>query len=171
MSKEKTCGDYGGKNKNGEPCKREAGYGTNNNYGKCYQHLSQKATEDELWACPKKHRDSPELVWLWDIIRDFCKKYGLVEVTYFVNAKYLIDNYRLRDKAYDEMIEHGVTEKDAVHGGMLKKHPASTTYFKAQAEARKNIKELVRGAKKENKEIDEEEMKNDPMYKFFNSFK
>lgn len=49
-----TCGDYGGANREGEPCGQPAGYGTDFQEGKCKHHRGTNADgsshEDNNWA-------------------------------------------------------------------------------------------------------------------------
>lgn len=41
----KTCGDHGGVKHNGEPCTRPAGWGTDENKGRCKNHQAEKVKE------------------------------------------------------------------------------------------------------------------------------
>lgn len=167
---DKTCGDYGGRNKNNKPCGYPAGYGTNRSHGRCYIHEDQQPDTDEVWTCPDEYRNSPNMMGLWDMVSGFCRDHSLLESTHFLIARGILDNYYLKKQSFKEMIQDGITAVDRAHGKQKKKHPASITYFKAQNAMVKNIKELIREAKRD-KGVDDEEIEDDPMYQFFQNNK
>lgn len=46
MPEKRTCGDYGGRKQNGEPCTRDAGFGVEGkDAGPCYSHVHDETTE------------------------------------------------------------------------------------------------------------------------------
>lgn len=161
MSK-KTCGDYGGKN---GTCKRPAGWGIKGkSTGRCRDHINERTETEKMWQYPTDYPDNPELRKLWEMISEFCKKFQITSVPYFLLANNVIENYYIKKKAFIDMENDGITAEDRAHGKMKKKHPASTTYFKAHNALKSSLKELISKAKNE---ATDEDIKNDPLTKFY----
>jgi len=173
----KTCGDFGGKTAKGEPCQNKAGAGTDSDLGRCYWHQNQeqpkkkepKNTENrhELWECPAEYAEVKELRILWDLIRKFCENHGLTSVDYWILANNVMENYTIKRRCFNTLIEEGLTVGDPDHGDRsVKKHPASLNYFKALRAVQSNLKDIVKNAEKDG--TNKEELEADPMFRFFN---
>lgn len=158
----KTCGDFGGKN---GTCGLAAGWGIEGKTtGRCKYHINEKTNTDELWRCPKEYRSTTELRKLWNMVAEFCKNYRITSVPFYLLANNVIENYYIKKKAFTSMANDGITATDRAHGQMKKKHPASTTYFKAHNALKSSLKELINKAKNE---ASDEDIENDPLTKFY----
>lgn len=119
-----------------------------------------------FWKIPEQHQHNKELKAIWELIVDFCEKYNLLEIPYYLYSESMLNDLQIARECLKTMQADGIVTADTKHGDRNKrKHPASVTYFKAINSMKKSLKALIKNAAKNSDGT--EDIENDPLYKFF----
>lgn len=96
---DKTCGDYGGKTRNGKPCGQPAGWKSDDQTGRCHQHDSIA----EAFKATKKS-EILELLPINGNLGQLCKAVGITGRTLW--------NWKLEDPEFRENVDSIILARD-----------------------------------------------------------